>query len=855
MTPLPIDDRLPEILGAIRAHRSLVLTAEPGAGKTTRVPPALLGAGLLPPEHPSVLVLQPRRVAARATAARIAEERGWTLGDEVGYIVRFERKIGPRTRLRVATEGVLTRMLLADPLLEGVGAVVLDEFHERSLHTDLATALLREVRRALRDDLILIVMSATLDAEPIARYLEAPVLRVAGRTYPVTIAYRPSDGAPLPDRVASAVVDAVSGSSDPGDILAFLPGAEEIRRASSRLAPDAERLGLVVLPLHGSLPAPEQDRALRPSERRKVVLATNIAETSLTIDGVRTVIDGGLARFARVDPATGLDRLELGRISRASADQRAGRAGRTSPGHCVRLWAMRETRGLSAFDPPEVLRVDLAAAVLTLHAWGVPDPRRFDWFEVPAPEAIDAAEDLLRLLGAIEAQGGRTTALGLALQRLPIHPRLGRLLLAAARAGVPEAAAGAAALLSEKDILTRSGPNAGPRQPESLDESDLHLRLDLLDQAEAAGFRPGRIDPRVDPRRARDVARVRDDLLRLARRLVPGDPPGVADPEAALRRALLLAFPDRVARRRRAGESSALMVGGRGVRLAPESSVREAEFFLVLDARGDRRNSGASEPLARIASAIDVRWIEEEFTDHLQRSEVVRLDADSGRVVGLSTASYRGLILREVPTGAVDPSQAAEALADALAPDAIEFARRDEATARWLDRVACLARWMPEAGLPTINAEAIAEAIRHACAGARSIDEVRRVPLVPLLQGRLTAQQLRRLDEAAPESIVVPSGSRHQIAYEPGGPPVLAVRLQELFGWPETPRIAGGRVPLVLHLLGPNHRPVQVTDDLRSFWSTTYFQVRKDLRNRYPRHSWPEDPRDAIPEAKGGRRR
>lgn len=857
MLPLPIDSRLPEILNAIRRHRSLVLVAEPGAGKTTRVPPALLDAGVLDSNHPNLMVLQPRRVAARASAARIAQERGGSLGEEVGYLVRFERRIGPRTRLRVVTEGVLSRHLLNDPSLDGIGAIVLDEFHERSIHTDLALALLREVRDALRNDLILIVMSATLDAEPIARFLDAPIVSVEGRRFPIAVSYRPSDGTPLPDRVASSVRDMLDDPEDPGDLLVFLPGAEEIRRTAQALAPTADRLGIEVLPLHGSLSSIEQDRALAPCPRRKIVLATNIAETSLTIDGIRTVIDSGFARQASSDPARGLDRLELRRISRASADQRAGRAGRTAPGRCVRLWAERETRGMAPFEPPEIHRVDLSSTVLTLHAWGAGDLRAFPWFEAPDPDGLAAAEALLRQLGAIDPKSARITPLGEAMLALPVHPRLARLILAAADGGALELGATAAALLSEKDLLaSRRDSDRRNRSPEVHSRSDLLVRIDLLAEAERNGFARGRIDPRVDPRVARTVVRIRDDLLRVTRRVSnPGSSQTTSAPESALLRSVLLAYPDRVARRRGPGDPTARMVGGGGLRLDPESAVREAELFVALDARDDRRGPGPRELRVRIASAIEADWLQESFPDAFRRSEVVRFDPASGRVVGLATVTYHDLSLREIPTGSIDPDRAAQALADALAPRSEAILRADESAGRWLDRLAFLRRSLPELDLPEFDAEAFAEVIRFACLGKRTEDEVRRSAFVPLLQGRLTPDQLRLLDTEAPDTLLVPSGNRHRLSYDTEGPPVLAVRLQEMFGLAETPRLARGRVPVLLHLLGPNFRPVQVTDDLHSFWTTTYHQVRKDLRNRYPRHSWPDDPWTAAPEAKGGRHR
>ena len=853
LIPLPIDPLLPEVVAALRAHRALVLVAEPGAGKTTRVPPAILRAGLLAPAHPALILLQPRRVAARAAAARIAQENGWDLGREVGYQVRFERRIGPETRLRVATEGILTRQLLADPFLEGVGAVILDEFHERSLHTDLALALLREVREAGRDDLILVVMSATLDAGPVAGFLgDCPILRAPGRAFPVEVEHAPASTAPLPVRVAAAVTEAIKGGA-PGDVLVFLPGAEEIRRSARELDPIARRSGLLVLPLHGRLPAEEQDRALRPAPAglRKVILATNVAETSLTIDGVGTVIDSGLARFAGFDPARGLDRLELGRISRASAAQRAGRAGRTGPGRCVRLWSPREGRGMPEFDAPEVRRVDLCSTVLALRSWGYAEPARFPWFEPPPAEHLAGAERLLAMLGAVAAEGGPITPVGRQLLAVPAHPRLGRLLVAAAERGALREGAALAALLAERDLLA---PGEGRRgAPPGRGRSDLLVRLDALAEAERRGFAAGLRDAGIDPRGARQVAQVRDELIRQGRRFREGAPAAEADEEAILR-LILLAYPDRVARRRNPGGPTGVMVGGRGVRLEPWSVVREAEYFLALDPREDRRG-GALEARVGIASEVRLEWIEEAFPGAIRRERSARFDEARGRVVGIHRLWYRDLILIEEAHAAVEPAEAGAAMAEALAPRAREFFRQDDAAAAWLDRLDSLRGWMPEGDWPGFADADLAEVLATACQGKRSLDEVRRVPLLPLLKGGMPYAQADRLDELAPEAIPVPSGNRIRLAYEPGRPPVLAVRLQELFGWAETPRVAGGRVPVLLHLLGPNYRPVQITDDLRSFWSNAYFQVRKDLRSRYPKHSWPEDPWNARPEARGGRRK
>lgn len=851
MIPLPIDPLTPSILRALDGPRCLVLVAPPGSGKTTRVPPALLRSGLLSASQPSVVLLQPRRVAARASAARIAEENGWALGEEVGYQVRFDRRIGPRTRLRVATEGVLTRQLLADPFLEGVGAVILDEFHERSLHTDLALALLREVRETVRDDLILLVMSATLDAGPIARFLGGcPIVRGEGRAFPVAIEHLPQGPEPLPQRVAGAVQEALAAPM-PGDILVFLPGAEEIRRSARELAPLAAREDLLVLPLHGSLPPEEQDRALRPADRRKVILSTNVAETSLTIEGVGTVIDSGLARIAAHDPTRGLDRLELARISKASAAQRAGRAGRTGPGRCLRLWSAREERGMPEFPTAEVARVDLCETVLALRAWGHLDPSRFPWYEAPPPDSLAGAERLLAMLGAVEGEGGPITPIGRQLLALPVHPRLGRLLAGAAAEGLASEGATLAALLSEKGLLASAGPRGPSPGP---GRSDLLTRLDALAEAERRRFSPSLRTSGIDPRAARSVAMVRDDLARLARRIPGARPPDPDGPdEEALLRLALLAYPDRVARRRGPGLATALMVGGRGVRLERESVVRDAEFFLALDPRESRRG-GATEPLVRLASEVHPEWLEWAFPGSVRRERSVRFDEERGRVVGCVTTRYRDLVLREEPHAAVDPEEAGEALAAALAPRAVEFIRRDEDAASWLDRLECLRSWMPERDWPAFSDDDLAEVVATACRGKRSVEEARRVPFLPLLKGSLPHAQARAVEELAPEAIAVPSGNRIRLAYEPGRPPVLAVRLQELFGLPATPRIAGGRIPVLLHLLGPNYRPVQVTDDLKSFWDSAYFQVRKDLRARYPKHSWPDDPRTARPEARGGRR-
>jgi ATP-dependent helicase HrpB len=868
MLPLPIDPILPEALSKLRQSGALVLTAEPGAGKTTRLPPAILRSGLLSAEHPNLLLLQPRRVAARAAAARIAEEHHWQLGRQVGYQIRFERKISSETRLHVMTEGILTRRLLDDPILEGVGCVILDEFHERSLHTDLAIAMLREIRQTVRPDLLIVVMSATLEAEQACRFLEnAPLVRVQGRTFPVEIEHTGAvDRRDLPARIAGIV-----SSLDPhsGDVLVFLPGVGEINRAIESLESLPGRDDLLVIPLHGSLPADEQFRALHPAPRgmRKIVVATNIAETSLTIDGVRTVIDSGWARIAMFDPRRGMDRLELQRISRASSTQRAGRAGRTAPGRCIRLWSAIEDKNLQAFEIPEVRRVDLTATILQLHAWGHSDARKFNWYEPPDEPAILSAERLLEMLGATTSEtGGKITDVGQKLLALPVHPRLGRLLLTAAEQGIIHQGAAIAALLWEKDILRLRGDvHPSQRRPNTQGPSDLLIRLDCLESRQ-------RDDAQVDRGALQQVLKAQDELERIASRLDRGTGhrpvfsdirPQISDtgrqPVPPLDRLPLWAYPDRVCRRRENDPSAGVMVGGSGVRLAPESVVRQAEFFVALDARQDQR-SLAREAIVHIAHAIDPAWLEEMFPQEIHHQQRAIYDEHRDRVVGSESVLYRDLVLRQHSDSAVDDPAAQQVLMEWALPRAWDILRDHEPAKAWLARLHLLRLTMPEKGWPAIDPEMARRIIESAAAGKRSMQAVR-AALLPALRGLLVYPLDRIMETDAPETIEVPTGNHIKLAYSDQldsmetKPPVLAVRLQEMFGLRDTPRIAGGRVRVQLHLLGPNFRPVQITDDLASFWRTTYFQVRKDLRVRYPKHAWPEDPLTAPPQAKGSRRR
>jgi len=855
--PLPIDSVLPEFLAALRQHPSVVLRAPTGAGKTTRVPPALLDAGLA--EHGRILMLEPRRLAARAAARRMTSERGGRLGDEVGYQVRFDRQCGPQTRILVVTPGILIRLLHDDPFLEPTSTVLFDEFHERGLESDLALGMVRLVQQTVRPELRLVVMSATLAVEAVSAYLGGcPIISSEGRLYPVEIVYeaRP-ERQPWPLAVAQAVERTLYRTS--GDLLVFLPGLYEIRQTARHLEPFAEEQNLAVLPLHGELPAEQQDAALLPQSRRKIVLATNVAETSVTVEGVTGVVDSGLARMLVFDPHVGLDRLRLSPISRASAEQRAGRAGRTQPGVCVRLWSASAHRGRPEQTEPEIRRVDLAGAVLQLLCLGEADVLHFPWLEPPKEATVTQALALLRRLGAVEDRG--VTDLGRAMARLPVHPRLGRLLIEGQRFGQPERVALAAALLSERDPFTRSfdqpGFSSGPRQATSSDVLD---RIEALEEHERSG-RTSTALGILNRMAARFILRARDQLLRSVRHtrreLLVGQAfqPDVSARQAGkpdlhdeiVLRSLLAAFPDRVARRRGSGGRRGVMIGGRGVQLAPSSGVVEAEFFLCIDV-----DAGQKETLVRQASAIERDWLPAEQVS--TRVEVA-FDAETERVTARRCVYFADLVLEEAAAALPDGDQTARVLATAATEHLERVLPPDDSPAGlYRTRVRCLRAWMPELQLPALDDAELRELLAWLCHGCRSFADLRQADWLQAFQGRLTHTQRQTVEREAPERLLVPSGSRIALRYEWGRPPILAVRIQEVFGLVETPRIAGNRVPVLLHLLAPNYRPQQVTDDLASFWANTYPQVRKELRARYPKHAWPEDPWGATPESRPRRK-
>lgn len=850
---LPIDEVLPSLVEALRGSRSVVLKAPPGAGKSTRVPGAVLDAGLA--GAGTVLMLEPRRIAARATAKRIAEERGARLGGEVGYQVRFDERRSGETRVLIVTEGILTRRLARDPLIEDVGCLILDEFHERSVHTDLSLAFARELLE-VRDDLRLVVMSATLETGPLSQYLGGcPVVTCEARTFPLDVRYAEGrDERPLEARVRSALFELVRRDDDDGgDLLVFLPGAGEIRRAQATLEEHPLPGGIDVVPLYGALSAEEQDRALAKGARRRVVLATNIAETSLTVEGVTTVVDSGLEKRLRQSPRTGLDELEQGFVSKESAEQRAGRAGRTKPGRAVRLWTKVEHARLPDRREPELARVDLAPVLLSVLAFHPGDPRAFPFFEPPPEASVEVAVALLERLSAVREVEGvlRLTKRGERFLELPLHPRLAALLLRARDEGGLKDGATFAALLEERDLLRREALAEGQRATEA---SDLALRKDLLEAVEAEGFSFGAARALgLDARAARQVAASRDQLLSLFPR---SERRGGLEDERAHARMLLAAFPDRVCRRSEPGAREGRMVGGRGVELARESVVRAGELFVAAVVEGRR---GASRSLVRMAVELTAEDLEATYPEQLVSDEGARFDEERRAVVGVRARRFADLPLEERSGVRVAPEVLAAVLAEEATRRRDEVFRPDEAARRLLARLRFAKRVLPEEPWPDLEDAWIDARLEELCEGKRSFDELSRVDWAQQIHAAVPWELLRLLDEEVPDKLEVPSGSRIAVDYDaafgPEEAPVLAVKLQEVFGLAETPRVARGRVPLLLHLLGPNFRPVQVTRDLRSFWDGAYVEVRKELRRRYPKHAWPEDPWSAPPEARPRRRR
>ncbi len=845
LSTLPIDGRLEAIVASVRAERSLVLVAEPGAGKTTRVPRALLDAGFA--DAGEILVLEPRRLAVRMAARRVSEELGEAVGGRVGYQVRFEQKTSARTRVRFITEGILARRLTHDPKLRGVSTVIFDEFHERHLHSDLGLAQVRALQRTSRPELCLVVMSATMEAEPVAGFLGCPIVEALGRAYPVEVDYLPAPDERRLEKLVEVALRRLTRDGADGDVLVFLPGAGEIRRAQENCAPVCAQRGMDLVLLHGDLPASEQDRAVRPGRRPKLILSTNVAETSVTIPSVVSVIDSGLARIARHSPWTGLPTLETAKISQASAKQRAGRAGRTGPGRCLRLYTEHDHRTRQAHDEPEIRRVDLAETVLSLRAAGH-DPERFDYFEPPPIAALAAATGLLRSLGAVDED--ELTERGQKMLKLPVHPRLARLALEADERGVGPRGCLVAALVGEREIRraarTSFGPNA--MRHDEVGGSDLLARLEAFEAAEVDGISARTCKAHgLEVASTLSVARARDQLTRALRCGAVAEA-SLMDEEEALLISTLAAFPDRVGKRREARSDAVVLSGGGSAKLSPVSVVREAELMVAVDVAKQR---GA--PIIRAASAIEAEWLLELFEAKVEHSVELRFDPETEQVERVASLRFDGLVLDESVRRDVEGADVAEVLAEAAVLHGVGKLWDADA----IERLACRFDFARAEGLgiDPLDDATLRHAVAELAVGHRSFKDLRRLPLVEHLLGRLEPALSARLRSFAPETVSIGGRPRVPVEYERERAPWIQSRMQDFFGMKDGPSVAEGRVPLVLHLLAPNRRAVQVSTDLAGFWERHYPAIRKELMRRYPRHAWPEEPSTAKPSKPKRRKR
>ncbi len=837
MTSYPIDDILPELIAAIREHPAVVLQAPPGSGKTTRVPLALLD--VIEPQQGRILMLEPRRIAAVSAARWMASTIGEEIGQTLGYSIRFDSRVSKQTRIEVMTEGILTRRILANPDLAGVAMVIFDEFHERSLQADLALALCLDIRRALREDLKILVMSATLDGGPVSALLDgAAVITSEGIAYPVEERYcRDNPDKYVTARMTDVVHRALRETS--GDILAFLPGTGEIRTVRDALAETIKdnAMGNISLhPLYGDLPFEEQERAILPARERKIVLATNIAETSLTIEGVRVVIDGGLTRRLQYDPATGMNSLVTVTVSQAQAKQRQGRAGRLGPGTCYRLYSQHTFQSLIPFAPPEIAISDLSSLVLDLTAWGVQEPGSLSWMDPPPPAAWRAAQELLKGLGALDEAGSITTV-GEAIARLPLHPRLGRLLLKAAELRCPSLGADLAAMLSERDII-RQQQSSYTQPPVGV---DLDERLGLLQQWRQKKNIPGGADIFA----LRAVDRTAQQLRRLIGKTSEAFE-GATD--SMIPRLLLCAFPDRIAKRREDDRGRYVLRQGRGVRLSAKINQSGSSYIVAPVVDKGKKAEGT----AHMAEPLTEELIREVLGNQIETLRRVVWDKQEGRIISTLEERVGEITLSAKPGNPAD-EEVASVLCAAIRSKAVNITFSREAL-QFQARVRLLRQTFPEENWPDLSDETLLAApedwLLPWLKGIRSAQQLAALNIGPALTERLTWNQRRLLADRAPVTITVPSGSNIPIDYISGDIPVLAVKLQEMFGLADTPAIAGGRIKLLLHLLSPARRPVAITRDLSQFWNTGYTHVKKELKGRYPKHPWPEDPWIAPPTRK-----
>lgn len=840
-TSLPILEIAPRIVTALATDGALVLSAPTGSGKTTQVPQILLAAGLA--GDGQILVLQPRRLAARLVATRVASELNSPLGQVVGYQTRHEGRHGPDTRILFLTEGLFLRRLLADPQLPGVAAVILDEFHERSLAADLALGLCKRLRATQRPELALVVMSATLEAEPVAAWLGCGSLATQGRAYPVRIDYTPGPAQAPVWTCAAAALRAWLDAGGEGDVLVFMSGTYEIRRSVeaiwAQLTPaDGD---IRVLPLHGGLRSEEQDLAVTAGQGRKVIVSTNVAQTSITIDGITCVIDAGLARVARFDPGRGVNSLLVERISLASAEQRTGRAGRTAPGTCLRLWPQSEAHARIDHDTPEVVRVDLAQAVLQLAAIGVADPARFEWLEPPPAPRLTQAMELLQSLGALDAERNLTDR-GQEMAQMPAHPRLARLLLEAGDRGVGARAAVWAALISERDICQRPLASRYRTPPDHSWPSDLLVRERALEAARSARFDTRRChDLGLNAPACREVDRAARQLSRWAQRRKQDQTPSGPAGDEALARCLLAAYADHVALRRGTESRTCEMEGRRRVLLDRDSAVGDAPLLVAVDLReveASRADGGGVHTLASWATAIEAAWILEAFPDRVTTSSEHVWDDGESAVYVAEGQRFGALWLTKRLQRAPDSPAAAQLIIDRVLEGRLQFDRWDETVDTWLARARCVAEWFPERNLLSYDEEDLAVVIGEIVGTASRWGAVRQVHVLDHLRHAMSWADQQFIESMAPERIKLPTGFGLRIQYHPGAPPRGRAKIQDLYDVAQTPRVAAGRVPLLLEILAPNFRPAQVTDDLPGFWLRTYPELKKELKRRYPKHEW-----------------
>ncbi|MCU7914767.1 MAG: ATP-dependent helicase HrpB [Candidatus Thiodiazotropha sp. (ex Gloverina cf. vestifex)] len=829
---LPIVEVLPELKAALQGSRSVVLSAPPGSGKTTIVPLALLDEQWV--SGNKIIVLEPRRLAARAAAQRMAHIAGQQVGQTIGYRVRFDKRVSEETRIEVVTEGILTRQLQRDPELKGVSLIVFDEFHLRSIHSDLALALCTDVIAGLRDDLRLLVMSATLDIDAIASLIDAPVVTGEGRSYPVDIHYlgRPVEGF-IPQIAASGILRALKQQQ--GDILAFLPGTGEIK-ATERLLNEPCGSRVEICPLYGDLTKEAQDRAIQPSKERKrrVVLATSIAETSLTIEGITTVVDSGWSRLPHFDPNSGLTRLETLRVSKASADQRAGRAGRLGPGVCYRLWTQSDQTKLAPHTPPEIIGADLAPLVLELANWGIKDPTDLNWLDAPPKGAYAQAQELLVRLDALD-QKSLITSAGRRMVGLSLHPRLAHMLDYAEKSGQHALAADLAALLSERDILKRKRGDLP--LPVDIDE-----RLHLLQQ-----WRKSRKE--LSKREGVDIGACLqvDKAARQWTRFKQQREREISLKPLSIGGLLGRAFPDRIAKRR--GSGGFRLAAGRGASL-PAGDRLESETFLVIPAL----DAGKKEGRVFLAASIPLEEIRSTHTKSITQKTSVTWVESTESVLAQEEEQLGAITLSSQRMTEISPEMQQCAMLDGIRRMGLKVLPWSRESKEWLQRIRCLKRWQPKEEWPDVSDLALLEGLDDWLApwleGMTRRDHLKRLDLKKILLTMLTWDKQRRMNELVPTHIQVPSGSFKRLDYSDEEAPVLAVKLQEMFGLVDTPRVCGGNKLIRVHLLSPSQRPIQITQDLRGFWERTYQEVKKELKGRYPKHYWPDDPWNAIASAR-----